>query len=61
MKKLKEDKDPEINEIRPAVEDTVPVKLITEIKDFVLPLRVTINLKEECQESKKIKKRDYRH
>ena len=61
VKKLKEDKDPEINEIRPAVEDTVPVKLITEIKDFVLPLRVTINLKEECQESKKIKKRDYRH
>lgn len=44
------------------MEDTVPVTLITEMKDFVLPLKVTINLKEECQESKKIKKKiDYRH
>jgi len=58
VKKLKEDKDPEINEIRLAVEDTVHMKHIMEVKDFVLSLKLKIsNLKKDCQESKELQKK----
>ena len=42
MKKLKEDKDLEMHEIRPRVDKTMVVKHIRELQDFVLCLKLTV-------------------
>ena len=58
MKKLKEVKDPEMKVITLGVEKAMPMKHITELKDFVLSLEQTINnFKKDREERMEIQKK----
>jgi len=57
-KNLKEDKDPEMNEIRHSVEKRMLMKHITELNDIVLSLKLTINkLNNDREERMEIQKK----